>query len=72
MNTTIDTAANTAARMRPEAVNARIASALMNRPSPAYIDQLIAARALANRKGLLAPGGTAALTQPQWPEISGQ
>ena len=72
MNTTIDTATNTAARMRPEAVNARIAAALMNRPSPAYVDQLIAARALASRQGLLAPGVAAALTQPQWPEISGQ
>jgi hypothetical protein len=66
------TVANTAARMRPETVNARIAAALMNPPSPAYIDQLIAARALANRKSLLAPGVTAALTQTQWPEIGGQ
>jgi hypothetical protein len=71
-NTIPQTVANTAARMRPEAVNARIAAALMNPPPPAYIDQLIAARALANRKSLLAPGVTAALTQTQWPEIGGQ
>jgi len=67
------TVANTAAHMRPEAVNAHVAAALMSPPSPVYIDQLIAARALANRQSLLPPGGVAAaLTQSQWPEVSGQ
>ncbi len=66
------TVANTAAHMRPEAVNARVAASLMSPPSPAYIDQLIAARALANRQSLLPPGGVAAvLTQSQRPEGSG-
>jgi hypothetical protein len=66
------TVANTAAHMRPEAVNARVAASLMSPPSPAYIDQLIAARTLANRQSLLPPGGVAAaLAQSQWPEVNG-
>lgn len=55
-------AANAAARARSQAVNARVAEALMRRPSPEFVDELIAARALANRPGTLPPVVAALLT----------
>lgn len=48
-------AANKAAQFRSEGVNSKVAQALMSRPSPEMVDQLLAARALASRRSVLAP-----------------
>lgn len=47
--------ANAAARTRSENVNQRVVQALMSRPSPEFVDQLLVARALAERPGRIAP-----------------
>lgn len=58
-------ALNAGARARSDSVNKQIAEALMSQPKPEMIDQLLVARAMANRKGLIAPGSTGMLLTNQ-------
>jgi len=54
--------ANTAAKSRSEQVNQQVARALMSRPSPDLVDQMMVAKALADRRGLVAPAAVPLLT----------
>lgn len=57
--------ANAAAKSRSEQVNARIAEALMSRPTPETVDQIIAARNMAIQRALLAPAVPALMATGQ-------